>query len=180
MLVDEYHWHTKSQVIKQHRIATDRNPFHPRLRVVRPSVRTGLCSRPLVHPSVRPHPSVQPSVRSSNRPSVLTRPSSRPAVRSRPDPSRPVRTRLIRPGPSGPSGRPSSIRHRQQSRAAALGCLRPTKSKTEAGVYKVLELYASTDALKAHGGTDYFKAAGAAMGPFMAGAPVIEYLDAVE
>ncbi|WP_168076989.1 putative quinol monooxygenase [Caulobacter sp. SSI4214] len=62
------------------------------------------------------------------------------------------------------------------------GCLmyQLTKSKTEAGVYKVLELYASTDALKAHGGTDYFKAAGAAMGPFMAGAPVIEYLDAVE
>ena len=61
------------------------------------------------------------------------------------------------------------------------GCLmyQLTKSKTEAGVYKVLELYASTDALKAHGGTDYFKAAGA-MGPFMAGAPVIEYLDAVE
>ena len=62
------------------------------------------------------------------------------------------------------------------------GCLmyQLTKSKTEAGVYKVLELYASTDALKAHGGTDYFKAAGAAIGPFMAGAPVIEYLDAVE
>jgi len=55
-----------------------------------------------------------------------------------------------------------------------------TKSRTEAGVYKVLELYASTDALKHHGGTDYFKAAGAAMGPFMAGAPNIEYLDAVE
>lgn len=62
------------------------------------------------------------------------------------------------------------------------GCLmyQLTKSKTEAGVYKVLELYASTDALKHHGGTDYFKAAGAAMGPFMAGAPNIEYLDAVE
>ena len=30
------------------------------------------------------------------------------------------------------------------------------------------------------GGSDYFKAAGAAMGPFMAAAPAIEYLDAVE
>lgn len=62
------------------------------------------------------------------------------------------------------------------------GCLvyQLTRSRTEAGVYKVLELYASADALKAHGGADYFKAAGAAMGPFMAGAPVIEYLDAVE
>jgi quinol monooxygenase YgiN len=62
------------------------------------------------------------------------------------------------------------------------GCLmyQLTKSKTEAGTYKVLELYASEDALKAHGGSDYFKAAGAAMGPFMAGRPEIEYLDAVE
>lgn len=55
-----------------------------------------------------------------------------------------------------------------------------TRSKTEAGVYKVLELYASADALKHHGGTDYFKAAGAAMAPFLAGRPEIEYLDAVE
>lgn len=62
------------------------------------------------------------------------------------------------------------------------GCLmyQLTKSKTEAGVYKVLELYASADALKHHGGTDYFKTAGAAMGPTMAAAPNIEYLDAVE
>ena len=55
-----------------------------------------------------------------------------------------------------------------------------TKSRTEAGVYKVLAVYASEDALKAHGATDYFKAAGAAMGPTMAGRPEIEYLDAVE
>jgi len=62
------------------------------------------------------------------------------------------------------------------------GCLtyQLTKSRTEAGIYKVLELYASEDSLKHHGGTDYFKAAGAAMGPFMAGRPEIEYLDAVE
>ncbi|MDR6627172.1 putative quinol monooxygenase [Caulobacter segnis] len=62
------------------------------------------------------------------------------------------------------------------------GCLmyQLTKSKTEAGVYKVLELYADADALKHHGGTDYFKAAGAAMGPTMAAPPNIEYLDAVE
>ena len=62
------------------------------------------------------------------------------------------------------------------------GCIvyQLTRSRTEPGVYKVLELYASKDALKHHGGTDYFKAAGAAMGPFMAGAPQIEYLDAVE
>ena len=38
----------------------------------------------------------------------------------------------------------------------------------------------ATDALKAHGGTDYFKAAGAKMAPCMGGRPEIEYLDAVE
>jgi quinol monooxygenase YgiN len=67
-------------------------------------------------------------------------------------------------------------------KANEAGCLmyQLTKSKTEAGTYKVLELYASMDDLKAHGGTDYFKAGGAAMGPFMAGRPEIEYLDAVE
>ncbi len=62
------------------------------------------------------------------------------------------------------------------------GCLvyQLTKSRTEPGTYKVLELYTDADAVKAHGQTDYFKAAGAKMGPTMAGAPVIEYLDAVE
>ncbi|MDR3512767.1 MAG: putative quinol monooxygenase [Caulobacteraceae bacterium] len=55
-----------------------------------------------------------------------------------------------------------------------------TKSRTEPGTYKVLELYADADALKHHGGTDYFKAAGAKMGPCLAGRPEIEYLDAVE
>jgi len=62
------------------------------------------------------------------------------------------------------------------------GCLvyQLTRSRTEAGTYKVLELYASQDALKHHGETDYFKAAGAAMGPLMADRPEIEYLDAVE
>ena len=55
-----------------------------------------------------------------------------------------------------------------------------TKSRTDATVYKVLELYKDEDALKAHGGTDYFKAAGAKMGPCMGGRPEIEYLDAVE
>ncbi len=54
-----------------------------------------------------------------------------------------------------------------------------TRSRTEPGTYKVLELYADADALKHHGGTDYFKASGAKMGPCMAGRPEIEYLDAV-
>ena len=43
----------------------------------------------------------------------------------------------------------------------------------------MLELYKDQDALVAHGGTDYFKAAGAKMGPCMGGRPEIEYLDGV-
>ena len=70
----------------------------------------------------------------------------------------------------------------QKVKANEPGCLtyQLTRSRTEPGVYKVLELYASEAALKHHGGTDYFKAGGVAMGPFMAGRPEIEYLDAVE
>lgn len=55
-----------------------------------------------------------------------------------------------------------------------------TKSRTEPNTYKVLELYANEDALKAHGGTEYFKAAGPAIGACVAARPEIEYLDAVE
>ncbi len=56
-----------------------------------------------------------------------------------------------------------------------------TKSRTEPGVYKVLELYADEAALKHHGQTEYFKAAGAGVfAPVLAGRPEIEYLDAVE
>ena len=44
-----------------------------------------------------------------------------------------------------------------------------TKSRTDPQIYKVLELYKDQDALSAHGGTDYFKAAGAKMGPCMGG-----------
>jgi quinol monooxygenase YgiN len=58
-------------------------------------------------------------------------------------------------------------------------CYQLTKSRTEAGTYKVLELYADQDALTKHGQTDYFRAAGAKMGPCLAGRPDIEMLDAV-
>ena len=61
------------------------------------------------------------------------------------------------------------------------GCLmyQLTKSRTEPNVYKVLELYASQDALTAHGQTEYFKAAGPGIGACLGGRPSIEYLDAV-
>ena len=54
-----------------------------------------------------------------------------------------------------------------------------TKSRTEAGTYKVLELYKDQDAVTHHGQTDYFKAAGAKMGPCLAGRPDVELLDSV-
>jgi quinol monooxygenase YgiN len=54
-----------------------------------------------------------------------------------------------------------------------------TKSRTEPNAYKVLEIYKDEDALKHHGGTDYFKAAGPKFGAVLAGRPEIEYLDGV-
>lgn len=58
-------------------------------------------------------------------------------------------------------------------------CYQLTKSKSEANCYKVLELYADADALKAHGASDHFKAAGPGIGACLAGRPEIEYLDGV-
>ena len=54
-----------------------------------------------------------------------------------------------------------------------------TKSRTEPNTYKVLELYKDQEALTLHGGTDYFRAMGAKMGPCMAGRPDVELLDGV-
>lgn len=54
-----------------------------------------------------------------------------------------------------------------------------TKSRADAGTYKVLELYKDQDALSAHGQTDHFKELGRKMGAFLAGRPDVEYLDAV-
>jgi quinol monooxygenase YgiN len=69
----------------------------------------------------------------------------------------------------------------QQVRANEPGnlCYQLTKSRTEPGTYKVLELYKDQDALTHHGQTDYFRAAGPKMGPCLAGRPEIETLDAV-
>ena len=69
----------------------------------------------------------------------------------------------------------------KQVRANEPGCLayQLTKSRTEPGVYKVLELYKDQDALTHHGGTEYFKAAGPKFGAVLAGRPEIEYLDGI-
>ncbi len=54
-----------------------------------------------------------------------------------------------------------------------------TRSRTEANTYKVLELYRDQESLTAHGGSDHYKELGRKMGPFMAGRPEVEFLDAV-
>ncbi|MEM0987024.1 MAG: putative quinol monooxygenase [Pseudomonadota bacterium] len=62
------------------------------------------------------------------------------------------------------------------------GCLtyQLYKQKGSENTYIFMEQYASADALKAHGETEYFKAAGAGLGAVLAGAPDIQYLDIVE
>jgi len=70
----------------------------------------------------------------------------------------------------------------RQVRANEPGCLmyQLTKSKTEPGTYKFLELYKDADALTHHGGTDYFKAAGPKFAAVLAGRANIERLDGVD
>lgn len=54
------------------------------------------------------------------------------------------------------------------------------RSRSEPGTYKVLELYADEEALKAHGTSEHFKAAGPGLGAVFAGRPDVEYLDGVD
>ncbi|MCA8899829.1 MAG: antibiotic biosynthesis monooxygenase [Hyphomonas sp.] len=62
------------------------------------------------------------------------------------------------------------------------GCLtyQLYKSKKDANVYIFMEQYASEDALKSHGQTEYFKAAGPKLGACLGGAPDVQYYDIVE
>lgn len=62
------------------------------------------------------------------------------------------------------------------------GCLtyQLYKAKGSETDYIFMEQYASADDLKAHGQTEYFKAAGPGLGACLAGAPSIEYYDIVE
>lgn len=54
------------------------------------------------------------------------------------------------------------------------------KEKGSDDTYIFMEQYASADDLKAHGQTEYFKAAGAPLGACLAGAPDVKYFDIVE
>jgi quinol monooxygenase YgiN len=53
------------------------------------------------------------------------------------------------------------------------------KSRKEPGTFVVMEVYESEEALKAHGKSDHFRAAGPKIGPTLAGAPEIHYMDAI-
>jgi quinol monooxygenase YgiN len=55
-----------------------------------------------------------------------------------------------------------------------------TKSRSEPGLYRVLEVYKDQDALDHHGKTEYFRAAGPKFAGVLAGRPEIEYLDGVD
>lgn len=51
------------------------------------------------------------------------------------------------------------------------------RAKKTPNVFKFMELYASMDDFKAHGGTDYFQAAFAQMKALLASDPVVEVLE---
>ncbi|MDE2463872.1 MAG: antibiotic biosynthesis monooxygenase [Alphaproteobacteria bacterium] len=53
------------------------------------------------------------------------------------------------------------------------------RSKADSSVYVVMEMYADDAALKAHGASEHFKAAGPKLGPCLAGRPEIQYFETV-
>jgi len=53
------------------------------------------------------------------------------------------------------------------------------QSREDSNVYIVLEQYKDQASLDAHGKSDHFRSIGGKLGPFMAGAPEIEYLDGI-
>lgn len=56
---------------------------------------------------------------------------------------------------------------------------RLTRVRDQADLYKVLEIYEDEAAITAHRESAHFKNLGAALGPFMAGRPELERLDAL-
>lgn len=57
---------------------------------------------------------------------------------------------------------------------------RVTRVKRAPQTYRVMELYADKDALKLHGGTDYFLAAFEQIKTLVSAEPVIEVLDVID
>jgi quinol monooxygenase YgiN len=62
------------------------------------------------------------------------------------------------------------------------GCLayQLTRSRSEPDTYKVLELYANSQAHEAHGQSEHFREMAPKLGPFLAAMPEIEVLDAIQ
>ncbi|MBB5916194.1 quinol monooxygenase YgiN [Nocardia transvalensis] len=56
---------------------------------------------------------------------------------------------------------------------------RLVRSKSDPNSYRIFELYDNDEALEFHGKSDHFRAAGKNLAPLLAGAPKIEYFDAV-
>ncbi|HAC59591.1 MAG TPA: antibiotic biosynthesis monooxygenase [Rhodobiaceae bacterium] len=71
---------------------------------------------------------------------------------------------------------------RTKVKANEKGCLQYDffKSKSDSSTYIVMEQYATQADLDAHGKTDYFRAAGPALGSVLGGAPTLQFLDKVE
>ena len=53
------------------------------------------------------------------------------------------------------------------------------KSKADPTTYVVMELYENDEALKAHGQTAHYKAAGPKLGPVVAGPPDVKFYETV-
>ena len=53
------------------------------------------------------------------------------------------------------------------------------RSKTAPGVFKVLEIYASTDDMKAHGKSEHFRSAWPAIQKLLVAAPELDMFDTV-
>ncbi|MEP2829369.1 antibiotic biosynthesis monooxygenase family protein [Parvibaculum sp.] len=71
---------------------------------------------------------------------------------------------------------------RSKVKANEKGCLQYDffKSKSEPATYIVMEQYATQEDLDAHGKSEYFRAAGPALGAVLGGAPSLQFLDKVE
>ncbi|MEG9861965.1 MAG: putative quinol monooxygenase [Parvularculales bacterium] len=71
---------------------------------------------------------------------------------------------------------------RAQVKASEPECLMydAFQSQKDKNVYVFMERYSSQEALEAHGKTEHFRAAGPKLGAVLAGAPIIDYLNAVD
>ena len=55
-----------------------------------------------------------------------------------------------------------------------------TRSRSEPGLYKVMEIYADQAALEAHGSSDHYREGGRSLRDLVDGRPEVEVLDTVD